>query len=201
MAIDTIKVARSAACVLCLALGGCQKIAREVVDEGVGPLIDAAIPQIGEAFVDAINKVFAPAAASRAALGMACGSHNACTSETPLAEDACESEADTWQPDFREAFDACLVDGGKKEDCFALAVDAHEPTSEETKRADRCRGTILSCGTKTDACEALTVLADHEIVDAISACRDKGCAGLAQCFAGAFVPGEDSDLRDQCENK
>jgi hypothetical protein len=112
---------RVAACVLCLALTGCQKMANEVAAVSAGTVVDAGVSPLLDALEDFLAKLHAQAASSRAAMGMTCGSHNPCRQETPLPEDACDADAGTWEPDFREAFDACLVEGSAADECFAIA--------------------------------------------------------------------------------
>jgi hypothetical protein len=75
---------------------------------------------------------------------------------------------------------------------------AHEPTREQMTLGDRCKGTIYSCGVESDACDALTVLADSATVDDILDCRSRGCAGLGHCFASALTASLDPELGEQC---
>lgn len=174
---------------LCCTVAGCTRVERGIGDgfEAVGVGLATGL---SEAFGQIAMELRAHPASLRAGLGMTCGSQAICESGVPEEGDRCQSERDTFSPDFTAAFDGCLATGEERNECFAQALDAHEPFAQQARDAATCREALAGCGgVEADACDALEALDDPKLSGGVLECASSTCEEMASCFLQVLLAG------------
>jgi hypothetical protein len=92
-----------------------------------------------------------------------------------------------FDPDFAARFASCEQSCGAEPGCFVQAVPPRSTAMLGNPRSD-CLAAIADCQVETDACDALAVLRDPAIRDAITACKTRDCDDMQGCYRDALIP-------------